>query len=72
MRECSDCRENDRSFSFSLYYKCQNNHCENYSEPLCIVINVTPTPLANQKKTPKHKIDEYFSKTYVIKNRTHI
>lgn len=30
MRECYSCRENDRSWSLSLYYKCKSKFCENY------------------------------------------
>jgi hypothetical protein len=28
-KECSDCKENDRSWSTSLNYKCNNERCEN-------------------------------------------
>ena len=30
MRECIDCKENNKSFSITLQYKCANNHCENF------------------------------------------
>jgi hypothetical protein len=30
MRECSNCRENDRNWNCSLNYKCETETCENY------------------------------------------
>ena len=33
-RECSDCRENEKSFRNNLHYKCQNDYCENYIKPV--------------------------------------
>ena len=30
MRECYSCRENDRSWSLSLTYRCIKKWCENY------------------------------------------
>ena len=29
-RECSDCRENEKTFRNNMHYKCVNEHCENY------------------------------------------
>ena len=33
-RECSDCRENEKTFRNNMSYKCQNEYCENYVEPM--------------------------------------
>ena len=35
-RECSDCRENEKTFRNNFNYKCQNDYCENYIKPVCI------------------------------------
>ena len=37
MRECSDCRENEKTFRNNMNYKCQNEYCENYIKPIKIV-----------------------------------
>lgn len=54
MRECYDCRENDRSYSLSLYYKCTNECCFNYIQPKLIKQN---------KKLIQPKIYNYFRRT---------
>ena len=33
-RECSDCRENEKTFRNNFNYKCQNDYCENYIKPI--------------------------------------
>jgi hypothetical protein len=33
-RECSDCRENEKTFRNNMQYKCVNDYCENYIAPL--------------------------------------
>ena len=35
-RECSDCRENEKTFRNSMHYKCVNKDCENYIKPIII------------------------------------
>ena len=37
MRECSDCRENEKTFRNNMNYKCQNEYFENYIKPIKIV-----------------------------------
>lgn len=34
MRECYECRENDKNFKTSIHYKCTNSNCENFIAPL--------------------------------------
>lgn len=34
MRECYECRENDKNFKTSIHYKCSNSNCENFIAPL--------------------------------------
>jgi hypothetical protein len=41
MRECYSCKENERSWSTSLSYRCKSKSCENYidiSYRVCSVI----------------------------------
>lgn len=76
-RECCDCKENDRSYSFNLYYKCQNDWCDNYidlgvsikkmlCEPSCNKEQILDKPL----QLKRYKIDEFFTVDYIIKKRT--
>ena len=39
-RECSDCRENEKTFRNNYNYKFQNDYCENYVKPVEIKKNV--------------------------------
>ncbi len=36
-RECSDCRENEKTFRNNFNYKCENEYCENYIKPVELV-----------------------------------
>jgi uncharacterized coiled-coil protein SlyX len=36
-RECSDCRENEKTFRNNFNYKCENDYCENYIKPVELV-----------------------------------
>ena len=37
-RECSDCRDNEKTFINNMYYKCENENCINYIKPVTIKI----------------------------------
>lgn len=75
-RECSDCKENDRSYNFSLHYKCQNDWCENYVAPLCMEIKVSPcieikvsTCIETKICLRRRKIDEFFTVEYIVNKK---
>jgi hypothetical protein len=56
MRECYSCRENDRSWSTSLSYRCTTKSCENYVDipyDVCYVI-----------KKENNEYDECFMKYF--------
>ena len=50
-RECSDCRENEKTFRNNLHYKCVNEHCENY--------------ISSIKETQKIEIKPFHSVEYI-------
>ena len=41
MRECYECRENDKNFKTSIHYKCTNSNCENF-----IVVCIAPLEIS--------------------------
>ena len=53
MRECYSCKENDRSWSLSLNYRCKTKTCENYID---ISYEV--------KKEEENEYDECFMKYF--------
>jgi hypothetical protein len=55
MRECSDCRENDRCFSMNLHYRCENTYCENYVviQQVCCEILTDEVIFIKEKPKPK-------------------
>ena len=44
MRECSDCRENEKTFRNNFHYKCVNENCENYIAPIKIIEKIEDKP----------------------------
>ena len=45
-RECSDCRENEKTFRSNINYKCQNDYCENYIKPTPTEKKIEPPVLS--------------------------
>ena len=63
MKTCSDCKENDRLFSTNMNYRCCNDWCEWYIEPIHAVL----IPFSLRKLKPKCKITDYYQITRIIK-----
>ena len=73
MKTCFDCKENDRSFSTNMNYRCSNDWCEWYVGDYASRPQVQPCePQLKVKQKLKRHINQFFKTDYTIKNRSRI
>lgn len=67
MRECSDCRENDRCFSMTLHYRCENTYCENYvAIPLTCKYPIVDEIMIIESKPKPKKLKQLCIRQFLI------
>ena len=62
MRECCDCRENDRCFSMSLNYKCENDCCINFIPSYSNIITPKKRIIRRKRNLVQTNIRTFFIK----------
>ena len=55
---CSDCKENDRSWSTSLHYRCNNEKCENCFDVKPVEHEIKYFPIFYIKKRIKKNLEK--------------